>query len=317
MRGGSAPKSILKRKEEKVESESESAEEEFDDDILNEDYDEELEDPSDEEDEGEEEEEEEERPRQSKSSRSLQDILAEDDAEIAALEKALGIKGKKKLPKAFTEDGLDEILGDLADDSEAEDKKRKREGDEWLQRKRRKAAAEQRGHPMSEEDESDISGPDGLSDSGESEGTDGSAGFDGFDDEDQDQDEDEDEDTPRQTTKTRENPYIAPVAGTTAKKYIPPSLRTTSHEESESLSRLRRLVQGHLNKLSEANLISILSEIEQLYQTYPRQNVTSTLLDLLLGLICDPSILSEAFINLHAGFIAAIYKVMGMDFGAA
>jgi nucleolar MIF4G domain-containing protein 1 len=75
-------------------------------------------------------------------------------------------------------------------------------------------------------------------------------------------------------------------------------------------------VQGHLNKLSEANLLSILSEIEQLYQAYPRQNVTSTLVDLLLGLICDPSTLSEAFINLHAGFIAAIYKVMGMDFGA-
>ncbi|KAI5292648.1 suppressor of glycerol defect, partial [Ascosphaera atra] len=46
-------------------------------------------------------------------SRAVQEKLDEDDAEIARLEKKLGIKGKKKLPKAFTDDGLDELLADL------------------------------------------------------------------------------------------------------------------------------------------------------------------------------------------------------------
>lgn len=82
------------------------------------------------------------------------------------------------------------------------------------------------------------------------------------------------------------------------------------------MMRLRRQAQGHLNKLSEANLISILGEIEKLYREYPRQNVTSTLINLLFGLIGEPAALQDTFIVLHAGFIAAIYKVIGMDFGA-
>jgi nucleolar MIF4G domain-containing protein 1 len=79
---------------------------------------------------------------------------------------------------------------------------------------------------------------------------------------------------------------------------------------------LRRQARGLLNKLSESNLISILSEVEKLYREYPRQSVTSTLSSLLLGLVCDRSSLQDSFIILHAGFIAAIYKIIGMDFGA-
>ncbi|KMU86960.1 MIF4G/MA4 domain-containing protein [Coccidioides immitis H538.4] len=89
-----------------------------------------------------------------------------------------------------------------------------------------------------------------------------------------------------------------------------------SSTESESLLRLRRQIQGHLNKLSEANIISILGDMEKLYQDYPRQSVTSVLIDILFGLVCSGSSLNDTFIILHAGFIAAIYKVIGMEFGA-
>ncbi|KAI5300763.1 suppressor of glycerol defect, partial [Ascosphaera pollenicola] len=71
--------------------------------------------------------------------RSVQERLAEDDAEIARLEKLLGIKGKKKLPKSFAEDGLDELLGDLPGGLGAEEETRKREENDWLAEKRRKA----------------------------------------------------------------------------------------------------------------------------------------------------------------------------------
>ncbi|KGQ01606.1 hypothetical protein PAAG_11587 [Paracoccidioides lutzii Pb01] len=147
--------------------------------------------------------------------------------------------------------------------------------------------------------------------------------FDGFDDDDDDDgdsvsnDSGQDDEDTTQKPKKRENPYLPPVSTPAAPpKYIPPSLRNQPSNESESLTRLRRQAQGHLNKLSEANLLSILREIEKLYQDYPRRNVTSTLIELLMGLVYDRSVLQDTFIILHAGFIAAVYKVMGMDFGA-
>lgn len=253
-------------------------------------------------------------------SRAVREKLRDDDAEIAALEKALGMKGKKGLPKSFKDDGLDELLGDLGDGSDSEDKKRKREGDEWLRNKRMKALKKSKLDEESEEsdlgededddeDEDDMAdGLDGLLDESDDESQGDESGFEGF----------EDEEQPPPEKKTRENPYVAPVTATETDrpKYIPPSLRAAPSNDSETLIRLRRQTQGYLNKLSEANLISILGDIEKLYQDYPRRDVTSTLLDLLLSLVSDRSSLNDTFIILHAGFIAAIYKVIGMDFGA-
>ncbi|PYI08815.1 hypothetical protein BO78DRAFT_468294 [Aspergillus sclerotiicarbonarius CBS 121057] len=243
-------------------------------------------------------------------SKTVQGKLEDDDAEIAALEKKLGLKKGKKLPKSFDEDGLGDLLGDLDDDSADENRKRKREADEWLRSKRRKA---QGLEPEEEsEDDSDMGEEDGLEDFDEDESM-------GDFDEDEEGDEDEDEDEEQPAPKKKENPYVAPVQETNEsrpQKYIPPSLRAASNSESESLVRLRRQAQGHLNKLSEANMISILAEFEKLYRDHPRQNVTSTLISLLFGLICERSALSDTFIVLHAGFIAAVYKIVGMDFGA-
>ncbi|PYH97093.1 hypothetical protein BO71DRAFT_448226 [Aspergillus ellipticus CBS 707.79] len=243
-------------------------------------------------------------------SKTVQSKLEEDDAEIAALEKRLGLKKGKKLPKSFDEDGLGDLLGDLDEDSADEGRKRKREADEWLLNKRRKA----QGLDVDEEseDDSDLGSEDGLEDFDEDESM---GDFDDEDEEEGDEDDEEEEAVP----KKKENPYVAPVAETTEnrpQKYIPPSLRAASNSESESLVRLRRQAQGHLNKLSEANMISILAEFEKLYRDHPRQSVTSTLISLLFGLICERSTLSDTFIILHAGFIAAVYKVVGMDFGA-
>jgi nucleolar MIF4G domain-containing protein 1 len=264
----------------------------------------------------------------SKVSRVVRDRLEQDDKEIEALEKRLGIKGRKKLPKAFEEEGLADILGDLGEDSEQEDsRKRKRQGNDWLQRKRRKAQG------LDSDSDSDGSGSeDSVGSSGDSgddsdllnedesqEGTDEEAGeeddFSGFDDEDENEDEESSsEPTPK---KIRENPYVAPVTNTTpATKYIPPSLRAAASGGTDEDVRLRRQAQGLLNKLSEANLISILNDAEKLYRENPRQSVTSTFASLLLNLIIDRTLLQDTFIILHAGFIAALYKVIGMDFGA-
>ena len=242
-----------------------------------------------------------------RSSRSFRDRTAQDDADIALLEKKLGLR-TKKLPKSFDKDGLGDLLDGI--DSENETLKRKRDGQDWLEQKRRKLEAEDNSDyeteaVASEEDvESDLEADDlleGGSEANESE-EDGPPGF----------------AVENTAVRERENPYVAPVSNTakSATKYIPPSLRKQTGSDTESLQRLRRQVQGQLNKLSEANLLSILAETEKFYHTNARQYVASTLIDLILSLFCDPSVLQNTFVILHAAFVAALYKVIGTDFGA-
>jgi nucleolar MIF4G domain-containing protein 1 len=80
--------------------------------------------------------------------------------------------------------------------------------------------------------------------------------------------------------------------------------------------RLRKQAQGAINRLTEANFMSILDDIENLYQRNVRQHVTSTVVDLLLTSICSPTSLSDTFTILLAGFVAAVYKIIGVDVGA-
>ncbi|KAI9822293.1 MAG: suppressor of glycerol defect [Pycnora praestabilis] len=257
-------------------------------------------------------------------SKGTKDRLAQDDAEIAALEKRLGLKGRKKLPRSFEDDGLDILLdsldGDDNSDGSPRGKRKRTEEEEWLERKRRKARGTVDDERSVSEDnvtddvlEEDLEGsdlrPDLSEQDNELEFKNGI--FDRFDG--------DASDSSPSPPRARENPYIAPPTSTGASalpKYIPPSLRGTSSSETEQLLRLRRQTQGLLNRLSEANLLSILGELEKLYRDNPRQHVTSTLIDLLLGLLCDKTILMDTFLILHAGFMAAVYKVIGIDFGA-
>lgn len=244
-----------------------------------------------------------------------------DDAEIEALEKALGIKNNEDLPKSFTEDGLDTLLDGLgdtgADNSELGSKPKRTEGQEWLEKKRRKAQISNiKDLPKENKrnlctDESSLGGNSSdvnYSNSSDDEATDLI---------DLSYEHSPSSDPP--TRKTRENPYVAPIGPLSTKepgKYLPPSIRNQDSSNQEDLSYLRRQIQGLLNRISEANFISMLGEAEKLYRNNPRQHVSATLLDLLIGLICNKASLQDTFIILHAGFIAALYKILGMDFGA-
>jgi len=260
-------------------------------------------------------------------SQSIKNKLAEDDEEIAELEKKLGLKGKKNLPQSFKDDGLDELLEGLngfEDEEDVQDKKkRKTEAEEWLDQKRRKANKQEIVEDESASDESDE---DDILE-GEEDGFDEDGGFDSLGSEEDDESMNEDEDdfggfsgaednADFEEPRIRENPYVAPVSTNSAAKYIPPSLRKPASSDSELLTRLRRQLQGQVNKLTESNLISILGEIEKVYRDNARQHVTSTLVDLLLISVCEPTSLPDTLIILPAGFIAAVYKIIGTDFGA-
>lgn len=270
-------------------------------------------------------------PAKASLSKGVKDKLAQDDAEIAALEKKLGLKGRKKLPQAFQEDGLADLLDDLdgeSDGGKSDKKKRKAEADEWLASKRRKAAgleaAVRKADPESEDSDEDMDdynedfdqsddvlGMSGSDDSGGSD-ADGGDDFEGFGSE----DDEEQEEKPAKVQRVRENPYVAPRTTREAPKYVPPSMRKDTGSETEIVARIRRQTQGLVNRVTESNLVPIVEDIEKLYRDNPRQHVSSALVDLLLIQVCEPTALPDTLLILSAGFATAIYKVIGMDLGA-
>ncbi|KFH42906.1 Suppressor of glycerol defect protein-like protein [Hapsidospora chrysogenum ATCC 11550] len=261
-------------------------------------------------------------------SRTMRDKLAQDDAEIEALEKKLGIKkGRKSLPQSFKDDGLDLLLGDLGDAGEEDDNgsdgertKRKRDYDDWLSAKRRKSGA---GTPWTRRtDEAEDSEADDLDEDddslafgGEDDSLDDfdTGSFDGFDSESEGS---EGRAPAPAQPRQRENPYVAPTTGPVVAKYVPPSLRKSSGGEGEAIVRLRKQVQGLINRLTDANLLSIVQAAEELYQNNARGDVTEVLTDAILAQVCKPESLPDQFFVLTGGFAAAIYKIVGSSFGS-
>ncbi|KAK3180396.1 suppressor of glycerol defect [Lecanicillium sp. MT-2017a] len=262
------------------------------------------------------------------SSKARQDIFAEDDAEIAAFEKKLGIKkGRKSLPQAFQDDGLDELLGNLSADSnekeEVETRKRKRDYDDWLSSKREKAqnlagtatvraggddgSASQIGD-LEEHSDVNSDGSDVFSSAASSAESDNGADTDGDDlglDE-----------KAHSNPSRRENPYVAPTEGRVVSKYVPPSLRKATGSESEQRNKLQRSIQGQINRLTDANILSIIQAMEDLYQKNARGDVTELITNIILAQVCKPENLPDQFFVLTGGFTAALYKIMGSSFGS-
>lgn len=257
-----------------------------------------------------------------KLSKAQKQKLDAHDKEIAALEKKLGIKGKK-IPKSFREDGLADLLEGLgySDSDDSNPKKRRAEYEDWLAQKRRKASHGHGGSDKEDTDEDmdeDADGPESDEDSGSESGS-GSESFEGFNSsEDGESDEKASEDD---RPKKRENPYVPPSTNidpaASATKYTPPSLRQPSKLDEEAASRLRRRAQGLLNRLTEANMVSILDDVEKLYASNPRHLVTSAVVELLLVQMCDPASLPDTILIMLAGFVTAAYRVFDTDFGAS
>ncbi|KAG0636112.1 hypothetical protein HOY80DRAFT_1017630 [Tuber brumale] len=250
--------------------------------------------------------------------RAVREKLEQDDMEIEYLEKKLKIKGK--LPKAFQEDGLDFLFEGL-DGIDRDEAVQPRLNERTRERKPGlHKGVHQREEGSGSGDDGDGEGEE-LNDEGEDvKGVDEDmSDIDGEGEGDEEEDEfmgigSDIEDV--QEARNNVSPRKSIPATPSAPKYIPPSLRKAQATEPEKLAHLRRKCHGLLNRLSEANLAPILSEVEGLYTTNPRGDVTSTLSSLLITIAGDQSALSDTFMILHAGFVAGIYKIMGTDFGA-
>ena len=115
------------------------------------------------------------------------------------------------------------------------------------------------------------------------------------------------------------NVQAASSQASTKSKYVPPALRHQVNK-SESLSveqqKLRRHVNGQLNRLAEGNLDTIVSELEGLYRIFARSDVTSTITELCLDTIAARTNLSESIVVLYAALITSLHRLVGAEFGA-
>ncbi|KLT45053.1 ARM repeat-containing protein [Cutaneotrichosporon oleaginosum] len=125
---------------------------------------------------------------------------------------------------------------------------------------------------------------------------------------------------PRPEAKPAQPPTPAPAPG----RYIPPHLRAAQLAEKAAgdgakaaeRAKLERKAQGLLNKLSEANIESILAEVEKLFGEYSRNDVTTTLTTQIIQMIGSKTNLLDSFVILYATLVGALHRVVGLEFGA-
>ncbi|KAJ2492106.1 suppressor of glycerol defect [Coemansia sp. RSA 2050] len=100
-------------------------------------------------------------------------------------------------------------------------------------------------------------------------------------------------------------------------KYVPPSLRRKLAEEAgqedERVVAIRKALQGQLNRLSEANIDGIITQIEAQYAKYPRHHVNDVLTDLILQAIRSRIHMLDTFLYVNAALVGAVHRAVGLE----
>lgn len=126
------------------------------------------------------------------------------------------------------------------------------------------------------------------------------------------------------------NEHLNGDASNDTGKYIPPHLRARMAAEAangmeegemdpkrkEKLMRLKRLLKGQLNRLSEANMHKISSEIDNLYMQNSRYDMNTTLAILISDALISHSLAPERMVMEHALLVAALHANVGTEVGA-
>lgn len=110
-------------------------------------------------------------------------------------------------------------------------------------------------------------------------------------------------------------------------KYVPPAVRAAREHEmqqrlssnvqkSEDMQKINKVVKGSLNRLSEANIETILGQLQELYRNKPRHDVTTSITDLVLSTIGSRDNMLDSFVILYAGFTGSLHRLVGIEFMA-
>ncbi|XP_056317885.1 nucleolar MIF4G domain-containing protein 1 [Danio aesculapii] len=257
---------------------------------------------------------------------ALLEANVEEDREIKKLEKRLGLnkrKNKKSLPQSFTNDGLDYILGILEpgasatglyeSDEEMDIDKAKENFDELEEDSEEQMTDDEDTDDGEEEDEAqmeeeeDVEEEDTHIDEEELEG----------DEEEGDDTDESEENEEAEEAESEKTPESQELSSATAGKYVPPHLREAADSKRKAeLEKLKRSVKGLINRLSQPNMASISSQLEELYMNTSRKDMNDTLTEILLAACVTPALMPERLLMEHILLVSVLHYSVGLEVGA-
>ncbi|XP_019514670.1 PREDICTED: nucleolar MIF4G domain-containing protein 1 isoform X2 [Hipposideros armiger] len=103
-------------------------------------------------------------------------------------------------------------------------------------------------------------------------------------------------------------------------KYIPPCMRRTEEtvdaQKREEQERLKRQVQGLINRLSEPNMASISGQLEELYMAHSRKDMNDTLTGILMSACAPGMAVPSRLVMEHVLLISVLHRTVGIEVGA-
>ncbi|XP_072185139.1 nucleolar MIF4G domain-containing protein 1 [Excalfactoria chinensis] len=254
--------------------------------------------------------------------RALLEANEEEEKEIRRLERQLrlGKRRRKKgeaaaeeLPQSFMRDGLGYVLGALgsgaslaglchsSDDEEGPEPGRRAEDPKKAEKIPKKAEEEPaEDDPAETSDSLEESDGEGQWDSESSSPEDGGVPERS---EASDQEEEEQEDH-----------------NDGAAKYIPPQVRKAQEalddKKREELGRLKKMVNGLINRLSEPNMSSISGQLEELYMANSRKDMNETLTSILMNACVTAVAMPARLMMEHVLLVSILHHTVGTEVGA-
>ncbi|XP_060051668.1 nucleolar MIF4G domain-containing protein 1 [Erinaceus europaeus] len=287
-------------------------------------------------------------PRDGAGAAGTRDADHEEDRELRRLERCLGLGRGKALPLSFARDGLDYVLGALGAGSALPSPPRRRPDD----RDGDPGDSDDRdSDPDGPEDgerggcEDEDMGDGDMDDGDEEDEDDGDMGDGGDDDRPEREEEEAAEPEPRQAGgDAAEEPRVRRVRfaedsmaaepgeqvwwGNSGQvfylqgggRYLPPQARgaevASDAQKTVALDRLRRQVQGLVNRLSEPNLASVSAQLEELFLAHSRKDVKDTLTAVLLAACAPPEPVPGRLVREHVLLLAVLHRRVGAEVGA-
>ncbi|XP_062424816.1 nucleolar MIF4G domain-containing protein 1 isoform X2 [Rhea pennata] len=254
--------------------------------------------------------------------RALLEANAAEEKEIRRLERRLGLGKRRRkaagaaaaaaeLPQSFVRDGLGYVLGALGSRAtlaglyaSSDEEVGQGLGGEG------RGPAEGSEGPEDEEVEEEDEGLEEEEPEEEDEGLE--------DEEKMEEDEGpEDEEELKDASDAMEG---AESPGLSATKYVPPQVRKAQEavddKKREELGRLKKMVNGLINRLSEPNLSSISGQLEELYMANSRKDMNETLTDILMNACVTAVAMPTRLMMEHVLLVSILHHTVGIEVGA-
>lgn len=106
--------------------------------------------------------------------------------------------------------------------------------------------------------------------------------------------------------------YVQETAG----RYVPPALRAGAGSNAAKLLRLRRQMQGLLNRVAESNMGGVASQLEEAITAQSRGDASEVLGQLLLAALVLPHAVTPTKLAAeHAMLLAMLHAHVGAEIG--